>query len=118
MIFNRWRRIFSYCRPPGSSGVLLLLALFACQISVAAQGSVATQGSPMTPVLGDPFDVSNEFSKSENVYFVGDRVTAFDSATGVGALEWKRYARRTFFSFNKMDRTLTPDRGNEFPPEY
>jgi len=69
---------------------VLFLALFACQISVAAQGSVATQGSPMTHVLGDPVDVSNEFSKSENVYFVGNRVTAFDSATGVGALEWKR----------------------------
>ena len=118
MISKTRPRVVSYSQPPGSSCIVLFLALFACQISVSAQGSVATQGSPMTNVLGDPVDVSSEFSKGENVYFVGDRVTAFDSATGIGALEWKRYARRTFFSFNKMDRTLTPDRGNEFPPEY
>jgi len=33
-------------------------------------------------VLGDPVDVSQDFQKMENVYFVGSRVNSFDAATG------------------------------------
>jgi len=29
-------------------------------------------------VLGDPVDVSQDFQKMENVYFVGSRVTSFE----------------------------------------
>lgn len=100
-----------------SFGILLLI-LFALEISAAAQGSVANQGSPTIHVMGDPVDVSHEFSKGENTYFVGGRVKAFDPANGSGSLQWDRHMRRTFFSFNKVDRTLTPDKGNEFPAEY
>lgn len=97
---------------------ILLLTLIALEIAAAAQGSVANQGSPTMHVMGDPVDVSHEFSKGENTYFVGSRVTAFDPANGSGSIQWDRHMRRTFFSFNKMDRTLTPDKGNEFPAEY
>jgi len=69
-------------------------------------------------VLGDPLDVSEEFSNSDDTYFVGNRVTTFDAVSGAGTLEWQRFARRANFSFNKIDRTLTPDHSNEFPPEY
>ncbi|HEX8184171.1 MAG TPA: TIM-barrel domain-containing protein, partial [Blastocatellia bacterium] len=54
-----------------------------------------------------------------NTYFVGNRVLSFDPATGNGTLEWKRYARRPTYSFNKIDKGLSPDRQNEdFPTEY
>ena len=35
-------------------------------------------------VLGDPVDISQDFQRLENVYFVGSRVTAFDASTGQG----------------------------------
>jgi hypothetical protein len=53
-----------------SLGVLLLAAI-ALEIPAAAQGSVATQGSSTVHVMGDPVDVSQEFGKGENTYFVG-----------------------------------------------
>jgi alpha-D-xyloside xylohydrolase len=118
MLSIKQRSVLSFWKHVSSASALLLLVLAACRVPASAQGSVATQGSPLEHVLGDPVDVSQEFSKGDNTYFVGNRVTAFDPATGVGSLEWRRYARRTNFSFNKMDRTLTPDRSNEFPPEY
>ncbi len=66
-------------------------------------------------VLGDPVDVSNDFQRLENVYFIGSRVTAFDASTGRGTLQWDRYLRNTTLSFNKIDVGLTRGRGTEFP---
>jgi len=67
-------------------------------------------------VLGDPPDVSQDFQKLENVYFIGSRVTSFDTSTGQGTLQWDRYTRSTTLAFNKMDvgftRKLMP---GEFP---
>ena len=70
-------------------------------------------------VLGDPVDVSQEFDKLENDYFVAARIVSFDAATGSGTLEWKRYTRRPTYSFMKVDKGLSPARQNEeFPTEY
>ena len=70
-------------------------------------------------LLGDPIDISQDFSKIENTYFLSNRVLAFDPTTGIGTLEWKRYARRPTYSFNKMDKGLSPVTQNEeFPSEY
>src|ERR1044071_2972764 len=66
-------------------------------------------------VLGDPPDVSQDFQKMENVYFIGSRVTSFDTATGQGSLQWERYWRNTTLSFNKIDSTLIRGRATEFP---
>ena len=66
-------------------------------------------------VLGDPPDVSQDFQKMENVYFIGSKVTSFDTATGQGALQWERYWRSTTLSFNKIDGTLIRGRATEFP---
>ena len=70
-------------------------------------------------LLGDPIDISQDFSKLENTYFLSNRVVAFDTATGIGTLDWKRYARRPTYSFNKMDKGFSPVTQNEeFPTEY
>ena len=70
-------------------------------------------------VLGDPVDVSKEFYKIENDYFVGARVLSFDAKTGAGTLQWSRYGRRPSYSFMKVDEGLSPARQNEeFPSEY
>src|SRR6185503_5656047 len=66
-------------------------------------------------VLGDPVDVSSDFQKMENVYFVGSRVTAFDPATGQGTLQWDRYLRNTTLSFNKIDVGFARGKATEFP---
>src|ERR1700752_2483054 len=66
-------------------------------------------------VLGDPVDVSQDFQKMENVYFVGSRVTSFDTATGEGTLQWDRYLRNTTLSFNKIDVGFARGRATEFP---
>src|SRR6185295_16464870 len=66
-------------------------------------------------VLGDPADVSQDFQKMENVYFIGSRVTSFDTATGQGSLQWDRYLRNTTLSFNKVDVGFVRGKGSEFP---
>src|SRR5690349_23952423 len=66
-------------------------------------------------VLGDPADVSQDFQKIENVYFVGSRVASFDTNTGQGTLQWDRYLRNTTLSFNKIDIGFTRGKATEFP---
>ncbi|HET6648294.1 MAG TPA: TIM-barrel domain-containing protein, partial [Pyrinomonadaceae bacterium] len=66
-------------------------------------------------ILGDPADVSQDFQRLENVYFVGSRVTSFDTSTGQGTLQWDRYLRNTTLSFNKIDVGFTRGRATEFP---
>ncbi len=66
-------------------------------------------------VLGDPPDVSADFQKSENVYFIGSRVENFDAATGAGNLIWDRYLRSATLSFNKIDINLAKGKSTEFP---
>ncbi len=66
-------------------------------------------------VLGDPPDVSHDFQRTDNVYFIGSKVASFDTATGQGTLQWDRYWRNTNLSFNKIDVAFTRGRGTEFP---
>src|SRR5678816_3623648 len=66
-------------------------------------------------ILGDPADVSQDFQRLENVYFVSSRVTSFDTSTGQGTLQWDRYLRNTTLSFNKIDVGFTRGRATEFP---
>jgi alpha-D-xyloside xylohydrolase len=69
----------------------------------------------LAQVLGDPVDVSRDFQKMEQVYFIGNRVVDFNAATGQGTLEWARYLRSTTLSFNKVDVALSKGRATEFP---
>lgn len=66
-------------------------------------------------VLGDPVDVSQDFQRMDNVYFIGSRVTSFDTNTGQGTLQWERYWRNTTLSFNKIDLGFVRGRATEFP---
>ena len=65
--------------------------------------------------MGDAVDVSQDFQKMEQVYFIGDRVADFDPATGKGTLEWTRYLRRLSLSFDKLDRGFDRARSSDFP---
>ncbi|MEP6902158.1 MAG: TIM-barrel domain-containing protein, partial [Actinomycetota bacterium] len=74
-------------------------------------------GYETTPaqVLGDPMDVSQDFLKPENVYFIANRILDFDAANGTGNIVWERYLRNTTLSFNKIDVGLTKGKATEFP---
>jgi alpha-D-xyloside xylohydrolase len=76
---------------------------------------VFNQQKALAQVLGDPLDVSTDFQKMEQVYFIGNRVVNFDAASGAGTLEWARYLRSTTLSFNKIDVVLGKGRSTEFP---
>ena len=90
-----------------SRRVPILALVFTCLLGFAANAHAQ--------VLGDPVDVSQDFQKMENVYFIGNKVAAFDPATGQGTLQWNRYVRSTTLSFNKMDVTFARGRSTEFP---
>ena len=73
--------------------IIALAVLFLCLLAVSLHAQV----------LGDPVDVSQDFQKMENVYYVGSSLKNFDTATGLGTLQWNRYLRNTTLSFNKID---------------
>ena len=66
-------------------------------------------------VMGDAVDVSQDFQKMDQVYFIGERVASFDPATGNGTLEWMRNLRRLSLSFNKLDRGFERAKSSDFP---
>jgi alpha-D-xyloside xylohydrolase len=73
------------------------------------------RGESLAQVLGDPVDVSLDFQRMDQVYFIGNRLVSFDPSTGVGRLEWARYLRNTGLSFNKIDLGLARGKSTEFP---
>lgn len=66
-------------------------------------------------IIGDLVDVSQEYHKLGQVFFVGNQVTSFDPATGAGTLRWNRYRMQTAYSFAKQDRTFARAQADEFP---
>jgi alpha-D-xyloside xylohydrolase len=84
--------------------ILLSAILFSVSLSTTAQ-----------QLMGETVDTSRDFQQMESTYFIGNRVTNFNTATGAGTLEWSRYERRANLSFNKIDPGLTKAKANEFP---
>jgi len=66
-------------------------------------------------VLGDAVDVSHDFQTQQQLYFIGNRITSFDAATGMGKLEWDRYIRQLSLSFEKLDRGFGRAKSTDFP---
>ncbi|HEX6924910.1 MAG TPA: TIM-barrel domain-containing protein [Longimicrobiaceae bacterium] len=96
--------------PPASVKSLLRRAVGLVFVFAVLPGERAT-----AQVLGDPPDVSADFAKLEQVYFIASEVTSFDPATGEGTLQWNRYTRSPSYSFAKLDLPFTRAGGNEFP---
>jgi alpha-D-xyloside xylohydrolase len=72
-------------------------------------------GTASAQVLGDLVDVSRDFEKLEQTYFVASRLTDFDASAGSGTLRWERYVRQPSLSFNKLDLAFSRAESNEFP---
>lgn len=98
---------FAACRRNGNRPVLLVIV--ALGFVLCASRNLHAQ------LMGDFVDVSQDFQKLEQTFFVGAQVTEFDSATGAGKLRWDRYRRQTNFSFGKVDQAFVRADANEFP---
>lgn len=79
-------------------------------VAIAPNGIAAAQD-----VIGELVDVSKEFQKIEQTYFVAARLQQFDAAAGVGWIQWDRYERSPSLSFNKLDLAFSRASSNEFP---
>src|SRR5215471_11213361 len=99
-------RVFGRCR--GRSAFGLLLTVFA----VVVGGRLPQVHAQL---MGEFVDVSQEFQKFEQTYYVGADLKDFDPATGDGKLTWDRYKRQPNFSFNKVAVALNRADSNEFP---
>jgi alpha-D-xyloside xylohydrolase len=70
------------------------------------------------PYLNQPSDVSEEFSRQENHFFVGMRLDEFDPENATGAIRWDRYTLRQRMSFNQvtplLEKTSWGEKGASF----
>lgn len=70
------------------------------------------------PYLNQPFDISEEFSKQENHFFIGAQTATFDSEEVTGTIRWERYNLRQRMSFNQVtplfERTSWGEKGTSF----
>ncbi|MEI6520464.1 MAG: TIM-barrel domain-containing protein [bacterium] len=69
-------------------------------------------------VLNQHIDVSDEYGKLENQFFVADETVSFDAVSGTGTLRWKRYGRKIRMAFDQIVVPLEETKSWEFPPEY
>ncbi|HEX2742702.1 MAG TPA: TIM-barrel domain-containing protein, partial [Rubrobacter sp.] len=54
----------------------------------------------------EPVDISEEFSKQENHFFIGDRVEEFDPASGSGKICWKSLSLKQRVSYHQITLQL------------
>ena len=94
-----------------SSGVGRVFA----RLAAVFAGVLLLASEAPAQIIGDPVDVSTEFMKLEQTYFVGARVAEFDPASGEGRLQWDRYERHPNLSFNKLDLAFGRAQSSEFP---
>jgi alpha-D-xyloside xylohydrolase len=91
-----------------------MIACLAAAILTGASGWLAA-ANPIPTLLNDPIDVSGDFRDFSNLYYLADRLTAFDPATGTGKITWQRSEYFTRQAFNNMLAVIKPVTPNEFP---
>lgn len=55
-----------------------------------------------TPLQNQPVDVSNEFGKQENHYFIGTELRSFDERSASGEILWKSLALKQRVSYHQL----------------
>ena len=66
-------------------------------------------------LLNDLVDISADFHEYRNTFFLADKLTGFDPATGAGTLNWTRNQQVPRIAFSNMVTNLEPFRGVTFP---
>ncbi|HEY5586540.1 MAG TPA: hypothetical protein VIK78_18875 [Ruminiclostridium sp.] len=70
------------------------------------------------PMLNQTIDVSKDFVRQENNYFIATKMLDFDCNLKRGFLECKRYARKIRMCFNHMSIPFEETQPWEYPPKY
>jgi alpha-D-xyloside xylohydrolase len=91
-----------------------MMACLCAAILTGAAGRLAAANS-IPPLLNDPIDVSGDFRDFSNLYYLADRLAAFDPATGTGKITYQRSGYFTRQAFNNMLAVIKPVTPNEFP---
>jgi len=73
--------------------------------------------TPRPKLLNSLVDVSADFDQVDHEYFLADRLTRYDPATGLGELAWLRHGRFLDWAFNKIGLRFKPLGGKELPQE-
>ena len=68
-------------------------------------------------LLNQVVDVSADFYKMENEYFVANRLVSFDTKKGEGKLEWQRHSYALDWAFDKIGLKLERRGGKELGQE-
>lgn len=71
-----------------------------------------------TESLNQSIDISKEFKKTDNTFFLGAKIDSFDPDSRAGQLRWKRFAKKPRFAFNQGDFRFEPTKPWTFPNEY
>lgn len=61
----------------------------------------------MNKLLNNPIDISDDFHKLENEYFIPSSVKSFDIESGKGKVEWESHRYSMDWFFNKIDKHLS-----------
>lgn len=77
--------------------------------------SAAMAANPPLPLLNDPVDVSGDFRDFTDTYYLADKLTDFDPATGTGKVTYQRAQYETRQAFDNMLAMIKPVGPNEFP---
>jgi len=91
-----------------------MIACLVAGILTGAAGRLAA-ANPLPPLLNDPVDVSGDFRDFSDLYYLADRLAAFDPATGTGKITWQRAQYITRQAFDNMLAVVKPVAPNEFP---
>jgi len=86
-----------------------------CAGVLTGAASRLAAANPTPPLLNDPIDVSGDFRDFSDLYFLADRLAAFDPATGTGKITYQRSEYFTRQAFNNMLAVVKPIAPNEFP---
>ena len=92
----------------------LSLVLFAGLASMLCP-QLKAQVDHQPGVLNDILDISADFHEYRNTYFLADKLTGFDPATGAGTLNWTRNQQVPRIAFSNMVTNLEPFKGVTFP---
>jgi len=92
------------------------LSLLLCA-ALALLGSPRLKAQVDRPpgLLQDLVDVCPDFHEYRNTYFLADKLTGFDPATGVGAITWARHQLFPRTAFSNIENVLRPFDGVTFP---
>src|ERR1035441_6201919 len=92
-----------------------LSLLLGASLALAWSPRLIAQVDRPPGLLQDLVDVSADFHEYRNTYFLADKLTGFDPATGSGAITWARHQLAPRIAFSNMENVLRPFDGVTFP---